>query len=65
MAVEGGSSMPRDGEMPKQLATAVNLRRRASRVRRLMGGMISKADYDRLREYVENLETRAAGLDKE
>jgi hypothetical protein len=57
--------MPRDGEMPKQLATAVNLRRRASRVRRLMGGMISKADYDRLRDYVENLETRAAGLTKE
>lgn len=46
-------------------ATATDLRRRASRVRRLMGGMISKADYDRLRDYVENCETRAAGLDEE
>jgi len=55
--------MPRDGGIAEQPVAAVNLRRRASRVRRLMGGMISKADYDRLRDYVEHLEMRAAALD--
>jgi hypothetical protein len=57
--------MPRDGELSEQLATAFDLRRRASRVRRLMGGMISKADYDRLRDYVESLEKQAAELEEE
>ncbi len=56
--------MPRDGELSEQLATAFDLRRRASRVRRLMGGMISKMDHDRLRDYVENLEKRAAQLEE-
>ncbi len=56
--------MPRDGGTSKQLIEAAALRRRASRVRCLMGGMVSKADYDRRREYVEGLESRAAKLER-
>jgi hypothetical protein len=56
--------MPRDGDISEPLATAFDLRRRASWVRRLMGG-ISNADYDRWRSYVENLEVRAAQLEEE
>ena len=55
--------MARDGGISEQPVAAVDLRRRASRVRRLMGGMISKANYDRLRDYVDDLEMRAAALD--
>ena len=51
--------------MAEECVSAADLRRRASRVRRLMGGMMSKADYDRLRDYVEGLELRAVELDKE
>jgi hypothetical protein len=43
--------------------TAANLRRRAARVRRLMGGMTSKADYDRLREYADEMDARAVVLE--
>jgi hypothetical protein len=57
--------MPRDAEIAERSVSAAHLRRRASRVRRLMGGMISKADYDRLRDHVEDLEMRAAALDAE
>jgi hypothetical protein len=57
--------MPRDGEMTEQLATAFDLRRRASRVRRLLGGLISEAEPDRLRNYVNNLEKQAAELEEE
>lgn len=52
------------GAKPEQLETVANLRRRASRVRRLMGGMSSKADYDRLREYADEMDTRAADLEQ-
>ena len=62
---KGAATMPRDGEMPEQLAIAFDLRRRASWVRRLTEGMISKMDHDRLRNYVENLEKRAAELEEE
>ena len=55
--------MARDRGISKQPVAAVDLRRRASRVRCLMGGMISKANYDRLRDYVDDLEMRAAALD--
>ena len=55
--------MPRDGELSDQIGTSFDLRRRASHMRRLMGGMISQAG--RLREDVEHLEKRAAELDEE
>ena len=41
-----------------------NLRRRAGRVRRLMGGMVEKANYDRLLEYAVGLEIRATELER-
>jgi hypothetical protein len=48
--------MPRDGLVADSQITAANLRLRAARARRLMGGMVGKADYDRLLEYSEELE---------
>ncbi len=55
--------MPRDGVTSEHLVRATDLRRRASRVRRLIGGMVSKADYDRFLKYVAELEARAAELE--
>lgn len=40
--------------------TPAEMRARAKRVRQLMNKIIAKSDHDRLREYVENLELRAA-----
>jgi hypothetical protein len=57
--------MPRDGSISEQEVTAADLRHRALQVRRLMGGMISKADYDRFRAYADEMETRAAKLEAE
>ncbi len=56
--------MPRDGIMSERLIIAANLRRRAGRVRRLMGGMVEKANYDRLLEYAVGLEIRATELER-
>jgi hypothetical protein len=56
--------MPRSGGQSKPPVTAANLRRRAARVRRLMGGMTSKADHDRLREYAEEMDARAVELEQ-
>jgi hypothetical protein len=56
--------MPRDGELSEQRVRVADLRRRATRVRRLMGGMTSKAEYDRLRRYADEMEIRAAELEK-
>ena len=55
--------MPRDGLVADSQITAANLRLRAARARRLMGGMVGKEDYDRILEYSEGLEARAAELE--
>ena len=55
--------MPRDRGTSEHTVRAADLRRRASRVRRLMGRMVSKADYDRFLQYVAELEGRAAELE--
>jgi hypothetical protein len=60
MGPKGESGMPEDGEQSDQLATLFDLRRRASHMRRLMGGTIPQAG--RSREYVETLERQAAEL---
>ena len=57
--------MPRDGGASENLVTVASLRQRVSRVRRLMGGMLSKTDHDRLRDYVEALERRTVELERE
>lgn len=57
--------MPRDGMVSDSQLTAANLRLRASRARRLMGGLVAKDDYDRILAYAEGLEARAVELERE
>jgi len=52
--------MPRGGETSEQPETATDLRRRAQQIWRLIGGVTAQGDRDRLREFAEELEARAA-----
>ena len=48
------------GGTSQQPETATDLRRRAQQIWRLMVGLTAQADRDRLREFAEELEARAA-----
>ncbi len=57
--------MLRGEDTSEQPETATDLRRRAQQVWRLMVALTAEADRDRLREFAEELEARAAELERD
>jgi hypothetical protein len=62
-ALPAGGNMSQGSGRDEVPNTAADVRRLASRVRRLMGELIFDADRDQLRELAEELEARASAME--